>query len=101
MVRGGMADSARQARRVGAVLGARTGPALRHGLADGAQAAPRAERAAGIPPRRPTGDRRELLWWLRYARKPGPWSYWSEPKAHGDRVREDPRLAAPVRGPEE
>jgi hypothetical protein len=34
MVRGGMADSARQAARVGAVLGARTGPALRHGLAD-------------------------------------------------------------------
>src|SRR5262249_19407419 len=35
MVRGGMADRARQARRVGAVPGARTGAALRHGLADG------------------------------------------------------------------
>src|SRR6516162_6155194 len=52
MVRGGMADRARQARRVGSVPGARTGAALRHGLADGAQVAPRAERAAGIPARR-------------------------------------------------
>src|SRR6516164_6278506 len=33
----------RQARRVGSVPGARTGAALRHGLADGAQVAPRAE----------------------------------------------------------
>src|SRR5438132_11436617 len=41
MVRGGMADRARQARRVGFVPGARTGAALRHGLADGAQVAPR------------------------------------------------------------
>jgi len=48
MVRGGMADRARQARRVGSVPGARTG-ALRHGLAYGAQVAPRAERAVGIP----------------------------------------------------
>src|ERR1700730_9050974 len=36
--------------------------ALRHGGADGAQAAPRAERASGIRPRRPLGGRRELLW---------------------------------------
>src|SRR6516162_1660821 len=53
MVRGGMADRARQARRFGSIPGARTGAALRHGLADGAQVAPRAERAAGIPARRP------------------------------------------------
>src|SRR5438132_2783237 len=36
---------------------------LRHGLADGAQVAPRAERATGIPARRPDRDRREPLWW--------------------------------------
>src|SRR6516164_8172221 len=53
MVRGGLADRARQARRVGSIPGARTNAALRHGLADGAQVAPRAERAAGIPARRP------------------------------------------------
>src|SRR6516165_10614054 len=57
MVCGGMADRARQARRVGSVPGARTGAALRHGLGDGAQVAPRAERAAGIPARRPDRDR--------------------------------------------
>src|SRR6516162_4689615 len=57
MVRGGMADRARQARRLGSVPGARTGAALRDGLADGAQVAPRAERAAGIPARRPDRDR--------------------------------------------
>src|SRR6267378_4058745 len=51
-----------QDKRGVSALGSRAGTALRHGLADGAQAAPRTERAAGIPPRRPTGDRRELLW---------------------------------------
>src|ERR1700751_4642013 len=56
MVRGGVDDGAGQARRVGAVLGARTGAALRHGVADGAQAAPPAEGAAGIPTPRPAGD---------------------------------------------
>src|SRR6516162_1710463 len=44
-------------RGVGSVPGARTGAALRHGLADGAQVAPRAERATGIPARRPDRDR--------------------------------------------
>src|SRR5271167_3229200 len=39
------------------VPGARTGAALRHGMADGAQVAPRAERATGIPARRPDRDR--------------------------------------------
>ena len=57
MVRGSMADRARQARRVGSVPGARTGAALRHSLADGAQVAPRAERATGIPARWPDRDR--------------------------------------------
>src|SRR5271166_1322568 len=44
-------------RGVSALFLARTGAALRHGLADGAQVAPRAERATGIPARRPDRDR--------------------------------------------
>src|SRR5207245_11515361 len=69
MVRGGMVDRARQAWRVGSVPGARTGATLRHGLADGAQVAPRAERATGIPARPSDRDRCLLLWGRRRARE--------------------------------